>query len=105
MSWRSSDSARSGSRPSRSRLGAAAQDDLPFAREVARGASGCALDGGHLLAQGLAARHQREELAVEVAQRRAQLIQSHRRLDLHPRSLLLSAHSYRKCGGAATMLA
>jgi len=82
---------------------AAAQDHLPLAREIARGASGGTLDRRHLFAQGFSARHQREELAVEVTQRRAQLVQSHRQLSLHPAPFLLSAHRYRKCGGAATM--
>ena len=82
---------------------AAAQNHLPLAREIAGGASGGSLDRRHLFAQGLSARHQREELAVEVTQRRAQFVQIHRQLSLHPAPFLLTAHRYRKCGGAATM--
>ena len=56
---------------------AAAQDDLPLAPEIARRAPGGALDGRHLLAQRLAARHQFQQLAVEIGQRRSQFIQIH----------------------------
>ncbi len=85
MSCRNRDSARSGSTPSRSAVGAAAQNHFALAREVARGASGRALHLGHLLAQRLTARHQREELAVEIAQCGTQLVQIHRhvRFDAH----------------------
>ena len=62
-------------------LGAAAQNHVPLASEVARGASGRTFHRGHLLAQGLAARDQRQQLAVEVTQRGTQFVQIHRRAD------------------------
>ncbi len=59
------------------RRGAAPQDDFPFPAEVAGGPPGGPLDGGHLLAQGLAPRHQFQQLAVQVSQCRSEFVQIH----------------------------
>ena len=57
----------------------ATQYDFALTAEVAGCPPGGTLDGGHLLAQGLAAGHQFQQPPVELRQSRSQFIQIHRR--------------------------
>src|SRR5205807_8761348 len=53
------------------------QDHFPLAFVVARRMSGRALDPGNLGAHGLALRDQRDQLAIDVSQAPAQIVQRH----------------------------